>query len=128
TIDDFIEMKLKTYDLLKQLQFSMNSGFIDSMNNIIDNSGDNPTMKDFFGSAEQMQEPIFYSGTGAYDFQLMDGIKSKYHRDSKWLLKNRSYNVDKIPNVFFTIKDFMQKKARKVNAYFTDKEPEFKAM
>jgi hypothetical protein len=37
-----------------------------------------------------LTEPIFYSGTGAYDFQYLDYLERKYKYDKVWLSEKKN--------------------------------------
>ncbi|HVY72648.1 MAG TPA: SEC-C metal-binding domain-containing protein [Candidatus Paceibacterota bacterium] len=50
--------------------------------------------KDFFGAGAMMTEPIFYGGSGAYDFQYTELAIKKYSQDSAWLLKNKGITLE----------------------------------
>jgi hypothetical protein len=40
-----------------------------------------------------MTEPIFYSGSGAYDFQYLDFATTKYQKDSAWIVAHIGIDV-----------------------------------
>ena len=41
-------------------------------------------------------EPIFYSDSGAFDFQYLDMAPDKYGRDSHWLATNAGISIDRL--------------------------------
>jgi hypothetical protein len=43
--------------------------------------------RELFGAGEAMTEPIFYSGSGAYDFQYWTLAPRRYELDNEWLLR-----------------------------------------
>jgi hypothetical protein len=61
-------------------------------------------------------EPIFYSGTGAYDFQYLDFLEQKYRYDKDWLMK-RNFDIENVKEIIKQIKKVLQKKAQKVHLY-----------
>ncbi len=74
---DFIQMKKRTYELMRELQDSFNNPFFDKLSEALKHGikdRDEDTRKarqDFFGTGDMFVEPIFYAGTGAYDFQYL---------------------------------------------------------
>ena len=69
-----LEMKKRTYELLKELQSSLGD-----LPQKIEENIKNSEMKkiDFFRETNMIVELIFYAGTGAYDFQYIDFLKKK---------------------------------------------------
>ena len=49
--------------------------------------------EEFFGSGEMMTEPIFYSGSGAYDFQYLELATKRYEKDTDWIQTNKGINI-----------------------------------
>ncbi len=50
--------------------------------------------RELFGSGEMVVEPIFYGGSGAYDFQYTELAKKKYSKDAAWILNNRGFSIE----------------------------------
>lgn len=50
------------------------------------------TYRRIFGGAA-MTEPIFYSGSGAYDFQYLEFAANKYREDSDWITSHTGIDV-----------------------------------
>lgn len=69
---------------------------------------------DFFTKDGSMQEAIFYSGDGVYDFQYLEYLPLKYRYDEDWLEKNRGYSFKQIISITQSIKQIQQEKANKV--------------
>lgn len=46
-----------------------------------------------FGAGEIMTEPMWYSGSGAYDFQYLSFAVKKYKADESWILQNIGIDV-----------------------------------
>jgi hypothetical protein len=46
-----------------------------------------------FGAGAMMTEPIFYSGSGAYDFQYLDFAIDKYRDDAAWIYERVGVDV-----------------------------------
>lgn len=115
------QLKEKTYSLLEELHHSFMSPFFDKLNLMVENENDKldfrKEQKDFFGSGDMLAEPIFYSGTGVYDFQYLNFLEKKYKYDSDWLIKNKSFDIHQIPEIVSEIKSILQEKAKKVRLY-----------
>ncbi|MBI3475973.1 MAG: SEC-C domain-containing protein [Acidobacteria bacterium] len=46
-----------------------------------------------FGSGEMMKEPIFYGGSGAYDFQYLEFATQKYAADKSWVRRHKGIDI-----------------------------------
>jgi hypothetical protein len=51
-------------------------------------------------NGSSLQETIFYSGTGAYDYQYVQNFKLKYGLDKLWLLENKKFSVESVLDFF----------------------------
>lgn len=115
---DFIfEMKRKTYDLLAELHQSFHKPFYEKMENMMNGQGEFLGEQEFFGTGEMLIEPIFYSGTGVYDFQFLEFIERKYQYDRQWLEKNRGFIFHEVIKIVKNINEILHKKSVKVNLY-----------
>ena len=70
--------------------------------------------KDFFGKGDMLTEPIFYSGTGVYDFQFLDFLEKKYKYDKQWLLEKKNFDIEQTKNIVIQTKNVLQEKSKKV--------------
>ena len=68
--------------------------------------------QDFFAHGEMMAEPIFYGGSGAYDFQYWEFAPKKYHEDEEWVTKNKGLSVADMAAITKAIKEALSKKVR----------------
>lgn len=129
--DDFenlLFLKKKTYELLKELHDTFMQPFIKKMkedfigknkNKDITNADKyRKDLKNFWSHGEMMIEPIFYSGSGVYDFQYLDYLDKKYKYDKKWLYENKKYEVEEISNIVMYLKNLLQERSNLI--YFTD--------
>src|ERR1700674_3335066 len=64
-----------------------------------------------------LMEPIFYSGTGVYDFQYLEFLDRKYKYDKKWLTKEKNYEISDVKKIVNKIKDILLFKAEKVHLH-----------
>jgi len=60
-------------------------------------------------------EPIFYAGSGVYDFQYLEYLEKKYKYDKKWLLKNKNFDLDNNIKIVSKIKEILHTKSKKIN-------------
>ena len=60
------------------------------------------------------QETMFYSGTGAYDYQYSKWVVEKYKYDKEWLSQTKSINVDILPSFYHSLKMLQQTKLNKL--------------
>lgn len=121
TPQDLIELKKKTYELMDELHKSFMLPFFEKLQESIkkEHKIENyrKEQKDFFGKGDMLKEPIFYSGTGVYDFQYLDFLERKYKYDQKWLLENKNFDIEKSKDILIQIKNILQEKSQKVRLY-----------
>lgn len=117
--EELIRMKQETYTLMEKLHTTFYNSFFkrlaisaeDKRNNLDLRS----SQKKFFGGGEMLTEPIFYSGTGVYDFQYLDFLDKKYKYDQEWLTQNANFDIPKTKKIVFRIKELLQAKSKKVH-------------
>ncbi len=110
--DHLFEMRNKAYELLKELhQFYMNLG----------TSQTSSVKKVDFGKGNMLIEPIFYAGTGVYDFQYLNHLNDKYKYDEAWLYNNKGYYFEEVKSIFNFIKKKFNKNAKQVNLHVRSK-------
>lgn len=121
TPQDLINLKQKTYELMDELHKSFMIPFFEKLQESIKKEPKieeyRKEQKEFFGKGDMLTEPIFYSGTGVYDFQYLDFLERKYKYDKEWLLKNKSFDIEKSKNIVIQIKNILQEKSERVHLY-----------
>ncbi|PKP59110.1 MAG: hypothetical protein CVT88_06205, partial [Candidatus Altiarchaeales archaeon HGW-Altiarchaeales-1] len=119
TPQDLIKLKQKTYELMDELHNSFMISFFEKLYESIKKEHKiedyRKEQKEFFGKGDMLTEPIFYSGTGVYDFQYLDFLERKYKYDKKWLFKNKGFDIEKSKNIVIQIKNILQKKSQKIH-------------
>lgn len=88
---------------------------------------------------EVIMETIFYSGTGAYDYQMIKFLEKKYKNDAIWLKENRNFLIEQAGILYNFIKMALTVKLNtkefenitdlysfNFNNYVFKKHPEFK--
>jgi len=63
-----------------------------------------------FQSGEVAAEPIFYSGSGAYEFQYLEFAAKRYLKDAAWIQKNKGLDIIKAIAATKELKIFLEKK------------------
>jgi len=87
----------KMYDLFEKLHQAHNEPFIKKLfekaKQILTPEEAEKSYSEFFGNGDFMTEPIFYGGSGAYDFQYLEFAEKKYEKDKEWISTNKGVNV-----------------------------------
>ncbi len=60
--------------------------------------------QEFFGTGEIMVEPIFYGGSGAFDFQYWDLAPRRYRLDEDWITANKGVSMDAAAEIVVRLK------------------------
>jgi len=63
-----------------------------------------------FGSGTMMTEPIFYGGSGAYDFQYLEFAARKYAADSKWIREHIGIDIPEMAHISRELKKLHERK------------------
>jgi len=118
---DLIQMKQKTYELMEALHQSFMIPFVEKMQKNLEKKHEKKDFrkeqKEFFGKGDMLTEPIFYSGTGVYDFQYLDFLERKYKYDKNWLSEKKNFDIEQTKNIALQIKNILQEKSKKVRLY-----------
>jgi len=121
TPQDLIQLKQKTYEFMEKLHRSFVIPFVEKLRKSLEKEHKiedyRKEQKEFFGKGDMLTEPIFYSGTGVYDFQYLDFLERKYEYDKRWLLKNKNFDIEKSKDIVVQIKNILQEKSKKVHLY-----------
>ena len=91
TPQNLIQLKQKTYELMEELHHSFMIPYREILQKNLEKGHKKEEFRkeqnDFFAKGDMFIEPIFYSGTGVYDFQFLDFLEKKYKYDKQWLLE-----------------------------------------
>ena len=117
-----IELKEKTYELMKEFHFSFNTPQVKKIKKLLDDQGQGSKIEDsyderfdFFVEDGGMMEPMFYAGDGVYDFQYLEYLERKYKYDKEWLLNNRGFDFQNTIQMVQKIRTLLHTKSKKVN-------------
>ena len=126
---DLIQLKQKTYELLEDLHNSFMIPFFEKLKKGFNKEHKIENLrkeqKEFFGKGDMLTEPIFYSGTGVYDFQYLDFLEKKYKYDKQWILEKKNFHIKKTKKIVTQVKHILQEKSKKIRLYdLKDKLPQ----
>lgn len=96
TPEQLAEYTDKTYALLRELHDHYTLAGFDSMITATikqKDAGEDLTKPPSFNSPEGIIEPVFYGGTGAYDFQYWESAQNRYSDDSKWINDHCHFSI-----------------------------------
>jgi hypothetical protein len=117
---ELFRMKNDTYNLMEELHKSFMQPFFDELKKIVTSDPISDRFakekKDFY-QGDMLKEPIFYSGTGAYDFQYLNFLEKKYKYDIEWLNKNKKLDLKETICIIGQIKNILYEKSKKVHLY-----------
>lgn len=117
--DDLIDYKDKTYELMKELQDSLNSKQFNELHGLLNKVSNGEDISDvmpqeFFAKNGGMVEPMFYAGDGVYDFQYLEFLDRKYKYDKEWLLNNKCFDIESVIRIVKDIRGILQEKSKQV--------------
>lgn len=108
-----------TKELCEQLHWAHNQPFIDKIGEVIEKQYSQEdagkAMQDFFASGEMMTEPIFYGGSGAYDFQYWELALKKYASDDEWIRENFGIDIKVIVEMSKKLKKLQERRWREIS-------------
>lgn len=78
--------------------------------------------KRIFGAGAVASEPIFYSASGAYDFQYLEFAVQKYHNDREWIQKHIGVDVGTMGLIARKLKSLHE---LQFNKLISEKPPDF---
>jgi hypothetical protein len=105
---DELEVFDEVYSLMEQFHYT----FMPDLSKMLKNPSEN--IFDFFNNGLMFKEAMFYSGTGAYDYQYTKWVTEKYKYDADWLLESKSINLEKLPDFYHSLKMLQQAKLNKL--------------
>ncbi|MDR0912954.1 MAG: NERD domain-containing protein [Methanobrevibacter sp.] len=118
-LENLLEMKKQSEALLSELHDFYKTLFTEKLDEEI-KTNPNPedydrAKKEFFRKGDILSEAIFYSGTGAYDFQCSKFLDDKYKHDIQWLIDNKDFFLDKSKNIINEIKKVQNRKINEIS-------------
>lgn len=112
------EQTSELYGLFGQLHDAHSRPMVESLQSKFDEmagrqDADSIT-EESFSRGSLMVEPIFYSGSGAYDFQYLDLAVAKYQRDQEWIQRHAGLSTETMVRAAAELKRLHM---RKVSAF-----------
>lgn len=65
---------------------------------------------EFRTNPESVKETIFYAPSGAYDYQFLNFLETKYSKDKLWLIENKNFNPKDAKNLYINLKSILNYK------------------
>lgn len=119
--DVTFERKERTYELMRELQFSFSVPQFAKIRDMLERQGKGEPLEDdiehkldFFVKDGGMIEPMFYAGDGIYDFQYIEYLEAKYKYDCDWLLENKGFDINSTREIVQTIKKIVLEKSKDI--------------
>jgi hypothetical protein len=98
----------ETYRLFYELHKKYGEPFIEEIARVMKDGLGNETPQEnyrrVFGAGPVMTEPIFYSASGAYDFQYLEFAVDKYRRDAAWISQHIGIDIDEMATIARALK------------------------
>lgn len=115
TENDVQKQVSKIYSLFEKLHLTHMTPFVEKMKKSMEKpittvEEANRAYREFFGSGELMSEPIFYGGSGAYDFQYLEFAVKKYENDKEWIQRDRGIDVSTMAQIARELKKLQEHK------------------
>ena len=103
-----------TYSLFEELHRKHHEYFLDQLlERVKDGVIPGDRAEDYrktFGSGTIMTEPIFYGGSGAYDFQYLEFAARKYAADGRWIRERIGLDIPKMGQISRELKNLHERK------------------
>jgi hypothetical protein len=116
--EDFDRQLEGSYKLFQELHLSHNQPYFDALHDAagagteLDPAAITAATSKVFAGGEMMAEPIFYGGSGAYDFQYLQFAISKYGGDADWLRQNKGFSIETAVEISKTLKRLTERRRR----------------
>ena len=102
-----------TYRLLEELHKKHHEPFLEELESLVKYGRGAETLEEnyrrIFGAGTTMTEPIFYSGSGAYDFQYLELAVEKYRNDAPWIQEHIGVDVGDMAKIARELKSLHER-------------------
>jgi hypothetical protein len=103
-----------TYRLFEELHWKHHEPFLQQLAGLAKDGRGAETREEnyrrIFGAGTMMTEPIFYSGSGAYDFQYLEFAVDKYRDDAPWIQEHIGVDVGDMAKIARELKLLHERK------------------
>jgi len=104
----------RTYELFLELHQKHAQRFAKRLEDYISRKDSQDSMEEgyrsMFGAGAMMAEPMWYSGSGAYDFQYLSFAIKKYQSDESWILQHVGIDVTLMSHIAAELKKLNERK------------------
>jgi len=104
----------RTYELFLELHQKHAQRFTKRMEDYISRKDSQDSLEEgyrsMFGAGAMMMEPMWYSGSGAYDFQYLSFAIKKYQLDESWILQHVGIDVTLMSHIAAEFKKLNERK------------------
>ena len=104
----------RTYELFLELHQKHAQRFMKRLEDHLGRKDSQESMEEgyrrMFGAGEMMTEPMWYSGSGAYDFQYLSFAIKKYQSDESWILQHMGIDVTLMSHIATELKKLSERK------------------
>ncbi len=112
--EDSAQLFEETYRLFDQLHKKHHEHFIKELEKRVETGmrveDPESDYRRTFGSGMMMTEPMFYGGSGAYDFQYLDFAAEKYAADKSWICQHVGIDVAEMGRIARAMKGLHEQK------------------
>ena len=104
----------RIYQLFEELHGEYYERFREHLADAVGNPQSTETHREsyrrIFGAGFNVAEAIFYSASGAYDFQYAEFAADKYQNDAKWISEHIGVDVETMARIARELKDLHERK------------------
>jgi len=104
----------RIYQLFEELHGEYNKRFLERLGDTLGSTQSTETYRQnyrrIFGAGINVAEAIFYSASGAYDFQYAEFAVNKYRNDAEWIGEHVGVDVGTMTKIARELKDLHERK------------------
>jgi SEC-C motif len=104
----------RIYELFEELHGEYHKRFMEDLADAVGNPQSTETHRESYrrilGAGINVAEAIFYSASGAYDFQYVEFAADKYQNDAKWITEHIGLDVETMARIARELKDLHERK------------------
>lgn len=109
------------YQLFGELHKAYGQPFVDMVKEHLESGKqfENPEedYRRIMGAGSMVTEPIFYGGSGAYDFQYLEFAVKKYEQDAEWIARHIGITVSEMSDITRDLKKLNEHKFNTLPAF-----------
>ncbi len=121
TEDESAKRFEEIYQLFHELHKAYGQPFVDMVKEHLESGKpfENPEedYRRIMGAGSMVTEPIFYGGSGAYDFQYLEFAVKKYEQDAEWIARHIGITVSEMSDIARDLKKLHEHKYNALPAF-----------